>query len=134
MPRHYDCKFLRIDRRDILKNTRPLQRAYHQLRPHLRADALSKIGIGRIIQRNRNDSANRASQKCGYPLRPIWSPQQHRIALDDFSRLELTRKLVRYSRNSRVAPALAPVSARKYVGASLTVSPTPALEIVQRIQ
>jgi hypothetical protein len=127
--RHRSVGLLSIEH-SCVEVDRPFARAQHQLRSHLCADPARKIRAGRIVDRNSDHPAKRASEKRRHPFRTVRPPQQHGVALYNVARFQLAGKLISNSCDPRIAPALAPVSSRKHVGTAVA----PALEIVQRIQ
>jgi hypothetical protein len=109
-------QIVRIKRRKSRENSGALAGAENHFCTNPPADPASKIRAASIIQGNREDAGESASEESSNPFRAISAPQENGISFDDIACSELACELVGGTRNALVGPALAPVSTWKDVG------------------
>src|SRR6185369_1464327 len=85
------------------------------------------------IERNDNYAAQQATVKARDPLRTVLAPEEHAIASDNVSRLELTRELKRRRSKPPVGPARKPHSHLVRHGSLLAMRTTVVEKAKQRL-
>src|ERR1700678_505505 len=94
-----------------------------ELCSNLPRNSLGKIRGSPVVHRNHNQNAHRASKKRRHPLRAVFAPQHHPVALADFARGQLQSKARRNLGNLGIRPALRAVPAPLHVGAGRAHGP-----------